>query len=316
MPVPLGKVDHSSLRVNQAMIILGLLAAFVLNLPWLTAAVALVMLIGTGIRRPGFFFIYLGLLRPTGIVPPGPARGQSRAAPVCAGVRRRGCRAFRCPAVPRRSVRGLGAFMAGHRAGGAEPFRRLLHRVRRLLLAQSSAGAGVPQVASCRLFPRDAAEVLSMVMTGTLVRLALALVLIAGIVGTYRAVTAFVLSRAGKNDRGLLPFRPGTPGVVFFTTPDCVTCKAAQRPALAELADRMPGSVQVIEVDALDNAVLAREWSVLSVPDDVRPGPQRDPSAGQPRFRVNGEAARSDRRAANVSTLGGELEAAPCAQIW
>jgi thiol-disulfide isomerase/thioredoxin len=105
-----------------------------------------------------------------------------------------------------------------------------------------------------------------MAMTGTLVRLALALVLIAGIVGTYRAVTAFVLARAGKNDRGFLPFRPGTPGVVFFTTPDCVTCKAAQRPALAELADRMPGSVQVIEVDALDNAVLAREWSVLSVP--------------------------------------------------
>ena len=70
MPVPLGKVDHSSLRVNQALIILGLLAAFVLNLPWLTAAVALVMLIGTGIRRPGFFFVYLGLLRPTGVVRP------------------------------------------------------------------------------------------------------------------------------------------------------------------------------------------------------------------------------------------------------
>jgi hypothetical protein len=70
MPVPLGKVDHSSLKVNQALIILGLLAAFILNVPWLTAAVALVMLIGTGIRRPGFFFIYLGLLRPTGIVRP------------------------------------------------------------------------------------------------------------------------------------------------------------------------------------------------------------------------------------------------------
>jgi hypothetical protein len=28
----------------------------------------------------------------------------------------------------------------------------------------------------------------------------------------------------------------------------------------------MPGSVQVIEVDAQDNAALAREWSVLSVP--------------------------------------------------
>ena len=70
MAVPLGKVDHSSLRVNQAMIILGLLVAFILNLPWLAAAVAIVMLIGTAIGRPGFFFIYLGLLRPTRIVRP------------------------------------------------------------------------------------------------------------------------------------------------------------------------------------------------------------------------------------------------------
>ena len=66
----LGKVDHSSLRVNQAVIILALLGAFVLDLPWLTAVVALVLLIGTGIGRPGFFFVYTGLLRPSGIVKP------------------------------------------------------------------------------------------------------------------------------------------------------------------------------------------------------------------------------------------------------
>ena len=64
----LGKVDHSSLRVNQAVIILALLAAFIFDLPWLTAAVALIMLVGTGIGRQGFFFVYTGLLRPTGIV--------------------------------------------------------------------------------------------------------------------------------------------------------------------------------------------------------------------------------------------------------
>lgn len=66
----LGKVDHSSLRVNQAVIILALLAAFIFDLPWLTAAVALIMLVGTGIGRPGFFFVYTGHLRPTGIVKP------------------------------------------------------------------------------------------------------------------------------------------------------------------------------------------------------------------------------------------------------
>lgn len=103
-------------------------------------------------------------------------------------------------------------------------------------------------------------------MEATLVRLGAALVLIGALVGSYRLATSLVLARAARKGRGLLPFRPGTPGVVFFTTPDCVTCKAAQRPALEKLAGRMPGSVQVIEVDAQDNAALAREWSVLSVP--------------------------------------------------
>jgi len=66
----LGKVDHSSLKVNQAVIILALLAAFIFNAPWLTAAVAIVMLIGTAIGRPGFFLVYTGILRPSGIVKP------------------------------------------------------------------------------------------------------------------------------------------------------------------------------------------------------------------------------------------------------
>jgi len=66
----MGKVDHSSLRVNQSVIILGLLAAFVLNLPWLVAAIALVMLFGTGISRPGFFPVYTLFLRPAGMVRP------------------------------------------------------------------------------------------------------------------------------------------------------------------------------------------------------------------------------------------------------
>ncbi len=105
-----------------------------------------------------------------------------------------------------------------------------------------------------------------MLAEGTLARLVLAVLLIAGLVGTYRIVTMLVLARAGRKGHSLSQFTPGTPGVVFFTTPDCVTCKAAQKPALKALADRLSGRLQVIEVDALDNAVLAKEWSVLSVP--------------------------------------------------
>ncbi|MGO9310572.1 MAG: thioredoxin family protein [Spirochaetia bacterium] len=105
-----------------------------------------------------------------------------------------------------------------------------------------------------------------MLLEGTLARLVLAALLIAGLLGAYRAGTALVLARARRKSRGLFQFAPGVPGVVFFTTPDCVTCKAAQKPALQALADRLSGRVQVIEVDARDNAALAKEWSVLSVP--------------------------------------------------
>jgi sterol desaturase/sphingolipid hydroxylase (fatty acid hydroxylase superfamily) len=64
------KVDHSGLRTNQAIIILGLLAGFVLDIPLIVAIVAFIMLVGTAIGRPGFFFVYQGILRPLKIARP------------------------------------------------------------------------------------------------------------------------------------------------------------------------------------------------------------------------------------------------------
>lgn len=63
------KVDHSALRVNQTFIIALLIAAFVLNSAWLAAFVAVVMALGTALRRPGFKPAYdvlkaRGLLKP------------------------------------------------------------------------------------------------------------------------------------------------------------------------------------------------------------------------------------------------------------
>ncbi len=65
MPDQLQNVDHSAIRTNQATIIALLLIAFILNIPWLVAIVALVMLIGTFLRRPGFaVLLYARLLKP------------------------------------------------------------------------------------------------------------------------------------------------------------------------------------------------------------------------------------------------------------
>jgi hypothetical protein len=70
MVAPLSKVDHSALRTNQAAIILLLLVGFIANLPWLSGLTALVMLLGTALKRPGFGLLYTRILKPLGWVKP------------------------------------------------------------------------------------------------------------------------------------------------------------------------------------------------------------------------------------------------------
>jgi hypothetical protein len=63
-------VDHSALGTNQALIILLLVLAFVLNFPPLVGIVALFMLGGTALAQPGFGWLYRSVLQPTGLVKP------------------------------------------------------------------------------------------------------------------------------------------------------------------------------------------------------------------------------------------------------
>ena len=66
----LKKIDHSALRINQIVIILLNILAFVFNLSWLAALVALVMLVGVLLSVPGFGFIYYYVLKPAGLARP------------------------------------------------------------------------------------------------------------------------------------------------------------------------------------------------------------------------------------------------------
>ena len=70
MPDNLQNVDHAALRTNQAAIIVLSLAAFIFNFPMLIVLVALVMALGTAIKKPGFGFSYFNLLKPRGWVKP------------------------------------------------------------------------------------------------------------------------------------------------------------------------------------------------------------------------------------------------------
>ena len=66
----LQKIDHSALRVNQAMIILLTILAFIFDQPWLALLVGLVMGIGTLLKLPGFGWVYRRLLKPLELVKP------------------------------------------------------------------------------------------------------------------------------------------------------------------------------------------------------------------------------------------------------
>jgi hypothetical protein len=66
----LKKVDHTALTVNQIVIIILNVLAFVFNRPWLAAIVAGVMLLGTALAVPGFGFIYRYGLRPLKLAKP------------------------------------------------------------------------------------------------------------------------------------------------------------------------------------------------------------------------------------------------------
>lgn len=65
------KVDQSALKVNQAFVIAFLLLAFVFDLVWLVAFVAVTMLLGTAVPTLSLFKrIYQHGLKPAGIVNP------------------------------------------------------------------------------------------------------------------------------------------------------------------------------------------------------------------------------------------------------
>jgi thioredoxin 1 len=121
-------------------------------------------------------------------------------------------------------------------------------------------------------------------------RLVIAFVLIALGLVLYQAWNRWQLGRLGRGNvqglPGLEGWRSGVPAVLYFTTPDCVPCRTAQRPALERLKGELTDGVQVIEVDASAQTVVADHWGVLSVPTTFVLD-----RAGQPRHVNHGVAS-------------------------
>ncbi len=85
----------------------------------------------------------------------------------------------------------------------------------------------------------------------------------------FRLANTAILNRAAKAVPAAQEdamFQTGRPAVLYFTTPDCATCKAFQRPQLNRFSGMLGERVQVVEIDAQSQPDLAGRWGVMSVP--------------------------------------------------
>lgn len=99
-----------------------------------------------------------------------------------------------------------------------------------------------------------------------LIRIMWAAGLILAGLGFYRLVSFLAVSRVQGKAHDLELIHPGTPAILYFTTPDCAPCRTVQRPALSRVQSRLGDRLQVIEVNTCECPELAKEWGVLSVP--------------------------------------------------
>lgn len=65
---------------------------------------------------------------------------------------------------------------------------------------------------------------------------------------------------------GLESMNAGKPAILYFSSPECVPCEAAQDPALLVLQRELGTRLQVIKIDATARPAVADHWGVLSVP--------------------------------------------------
>lgn len=126
-----------------------------------------------------------------------------------------------------------------------------------------------------------------------LFRFLIAVVLIGFGVALYALNNRRMLNRAPKNSLG----ETGKPVLLYFTTPTCVPCKTVQKPAIAQIKEKLGEMLNVIEIDATQQPEMAERWGVLSVPTTFVID-----SRGQARH-VNHGVARADKLLKQINGL-------------
>ncbi|MBI2200792.1 MAG: thioredoxin family protein [Armatimonadetes bacterium] len=98
-------------------------------------------------------------------------------------------------------------------------------------------------------------------------RLLVLLIIAAVVAAIWALVRLRATSYRGRDAADLL--EADRPLILAFSTPDCVPCRTAQKPALEKLRQRYVDRVEVREVDATVHPELADRFGILTVPSTV-----------------------------------------------
>lgn len=121
-------------------------------------------------------------------------------------------------------------------------------------------------------------------MDAALLRLGLAIGLL--LAGAMLAGVAARFGRSGSRAKlaalGALRHGAADKLLVYFTSPDCVPCRAVQEPAIDQVQAQLGSQLEVVQIDATAQPELADRWGVLSVPTTflVRAGQIRQVNRG------------------------------------
>ncbi|MDD5167850.1 MAG: thioredoxin family protein [Syntrophales bacterium] len=82
----------------------------------------------------------------------------------------------------------------------------------------------------------------------------------------FKLIRCITAKKAGRNLPALHGRRQGTSLIIYFTSPNCGVCKAAQTPALNSLQESFGQKLQVMTINVDEDMEAARLWKVMTLP--------------------------------------------------
>lgn len=106
-------------------------------------------------------------------------------------------------------------------------------------------------------------------MDSLLLRLATAAALLLACLGAGHFLRRAGLRQAARAAEGIEAFGERKATLLYFNSPFCAVCRAAQGPAVRRFQEAVGGRVKVLEIDVTERPDLAERWGIMSLPTTV-----------------------------------------------